>query len=258
MATDEQGGTRAVVPGGNNTMRWCGDIHIDHVTPPEDSILRALGVPPGHAVNNRTRDAVAAGLEELRTIAEASGVFASIGKKEFADIYEGEGDNAVPSPLAEIFPRADELALFAVTLGTPVSERIAELFTSSEYALGGALDAAASEAAELTADHIARTVLGKARHAGRATAATRALGYSPGYCGWNLTGQRALFAALEPGSIGIALTDSCLMDPVKSVSGVVVLGPADTHDFDDHYDFCSQCSTHDCRDRIRRIREPGA
>jgi len=239
-------------------MNWRGDIHIDHVTPPEANILRALGVPRGHAVNSRTRDAVAAGLEELRTIAEPSGVFASVGGCEFADIYEGEGDNEVPSPVAEIFPRADELALFAVTLGTRVSERIAALFSSSEYALGGVLDAAASEAAELTATHVARTVLAKARHAGRATDETRALGYSPGYCGWNLTGQRALFTALAPGEIGITLTRSCLMKPVKSVSGVVVLGPAQIHDFDDDYDFCTQCATHDCRERIRCISDHGA
>jgi len=236
-------------------MNWRGDIHIEHVMPPEANILRALGVPPGHAVNNRTREAVAAGLEELRTIAEPRGVFAGVAESEFASIYEGEGDNAVPSPLAEIFPRADELALFAVTLGTPVSERIAELFTSSEYALGGALDAAASEAAEMTASHVVQTVLGKVRHAGRATDETRALGYSPGYCGWNLTGQRALFAALDPGAIGITLSDSCLMEPVKSVSGVVVIGPARIHDFNDDYDFCAECATRDCRDRIRRITE---
>ncbi len=236
-------------------MNWRGDIHIDHVTPPEANILRALGVPNGHAVNSRTRDAVAAGLEELRTIAEPSGVFASVDRSHFADIYEGDGDNAVPSPLAEIFPRADELALFAVTLGTPVSERIAALFTSREYALGAALDAAASEAAELTATHVTDTVLAKLRHAGRATAETRALEYSPGYCGWSLTGQRALFAALEPGRIGITLTNSCLMEPVKSVSGVVVIGPAGIHDFNDDYGFCTDCATHDCRDRIRRISE---
>ncbi len=239
-------------------MRWSGDIHIDHVMPTDRTVLRALGVPDGRELREPTRAAVAAGIAELHTVAAPSGIFATVGKDEFRKIYEGDGDNAKTTPLDLVFPRADELALFAVTLGAAVSERIAELFAAGEYALGGALDAAASEATELTATHVARTVLGKVRHAGRATDATRALGYSPGYCGWNITGQRALFAAFEPGRVGITLTDSCLMEPVKSVSGVVVIGRADIHDFDDDYDFCSECATHDCRDRIRRISEPNA
>ncbi len=234
-------------------MRWRGDIHIDHVTPSESDVLRALGVPEGRELREPTRAAVTAGIEELRNVAAPSGVFASVGKDEFEAIYQGEGDNAAVTPLASVFPRADELALFAVTLGAPVSGRIAALFDAGDYALGGALDAAASETAELTATHIARTVLAKVRHAGRATDETRALGYSPGYCGWNLTGQRALFDTLDPARVGITLTESCLMEPIKSVSGVIVIGPACIHDFDDDYDFCAECAAHDCRDRIRRV-----
>lgn len=237
-------------------MRWEGDIHLDRVVPEPAAVLRALGVPDAHEPNERTRDAVAAGLKELREVAAPSGVFAGVSASEFARIYEGEGDNASPSPLADVFPLANELALFAVTLGAKTSERIIKLFEAGDYALGGVLDAAASEAAELAAEHITRKTLGKARHAGHAGAHTQALRYSPGYCGWNLTGQRALFAALEPAKIGITLTDSCLMEPVKSISGVIVMGPVGIHDFDDEYAFCAECQSHECRDRIRRLTEP--
>ncbi|MCD4689845.1 hypothetical protein K8S17_00120, partial [bacterium] len=68
-------------------------------------------------------------------------------------------------------------------------------------------------------------------------------------CGWDLTGQRALFAALEPARIGITLTDRCLMEPETSISGVVLMGPAGTHEFADDYAFCTECRTHECRDR---------
>jgi hypothetical protein len=96
-------------------------------------------------------------------------------------------------------------------------------------------------------------VLADARGDGGADAASRILRYSPGYCGWNLTGQRALFAALGPEEIGIHLTDSCLMEPVKSISGVMVMGPADIHRFTDDYSFCLTCPTHDCRRRIKGL-----
>jgi hypothetical protein len=239
-------------------MRWSGDIHMDRIVPEPADVLRGLGVPDDREPSARTHETIAIALDELRAIAEPRGIFEAVSPYEFARIYEGQGDNAAPSPLASVFPRADGLTLFAVTLGARTSLRIAALFSAGDYSLGGILDAAASEATERAAEHITSKVLGKARHAGRAGTQTRALSYSPGYCGWNLTGQRALFAALEPGRIGITLTDTCLMKPVKSISGVVVVGSADIHDFDDDYDFCSECATHDCRDRIRRINEPDA
>ena len=96
-------------------------------------------------------------------------------------------------------------------------------------------------------------MLKDARTGGRADAASRILRYSPGYCGWNLTGQRALFTALGPEEIGIHLTESCLMEPVKSISGVAVIGPADIHGFTDDYSFCAACPTHDCRRRIKEL-----
>lgn len=48
--------------------------------------------------------------------------------------------------------------------------------------------------------------------------------YSPGYCGWKLTEQTNLFSLLPESPCGIELTDSCLMIPVKSISGVIATG----------------------------------
>ena len=49
--------------------------------------------------------------------------------------------------------------------------------------------------------------------------------FSPGYCGWHVSEQQKLFSlfpAFRP--CGIRLTDSSLMLPIKSVSGVIGLG----------------------------------
>lgn len=48
--------------------------------------------------------------------------------------------------------------------------------------------------------------------------------YSPGYCGWKLTDQRLLFSLFPDAPCGIELTDSCLMYPIKSVSGIIGIG----------------------------------
>lgn len=50
--------------------------------------------------------------------------------------------------------------------------------------------------------------------------------FSPGYCGWHVKEQPSFFSLFqEPEPCGIHLTDSCLMMPVKSVSGIIGIGP---------------------------------
>ncbi len=234
-------------------MKKLIDIPPAFAVPTKDAVLRAMGVPSGSEQGERVDRLVADALDELRRTACPRGVVASVTAMEFAAIYEGEGDNDSPSPLLSIFPRAEVLTLFAVTLGASLSDRVSALFDDGKVALGATLDAAASEGTERAGIHLDGIVLEDARTNGRAGAASRILRYSPGYCGWNLTGQRALFAALGPEEIGIHLTESCLMEPVKSISGVMVVGPAEIHKFTDDYSFCSTCPTHDCRRRIKEL-----
>lgn len=48
--------------------------------------------------------------------------------------------------------------------------------------------------------------------------------YSPGYCGWSVAEQKGIFALLPETFCGVSLNDSCLMHPIKSVSGIVAIG----------------------------------
>lgn len=48
--------------------------------------------------------------------------------------------------------------------------------------------------------------------------------YSPGYCGWNVREQHQLFKFLPNNYCGISLTDTALMIPIKSVSGIIGIG----------------------------------
>ena len=48
--------------------------------------------------------------------------------------------------------------------------------------------------------------------------------YSPGYCNWPITDQKALFSIVGENPTGILLNDSCLMSPMKSVSGIIGIG----------------------------------
>lgn len=49
--------------------------------------------------------------------------------------------------------------------------------------------------------------------------------YSPGYCNWALTSQNELFRIIgDDNNLGITLSESCLMQPIKSISGIIGIG----------------------------------
>ncbi len=48
--------------------------------------------------------------------------------------------------------------------------------------------------------------------------------FSPGYCGWHVSQQQLLFPLFAGHTCGVHLTDSSLMVPIKSVSGIIGLG----------------------------------
>jgi len=48
--------------------------------------------------------------------------------------------------------------------------------------------------------------------------------YSPGYCNWKLTEQSLIFSLLPDNPCGVSLTESCLMLPIKSASGIIGIG----------------------------------
>ncbi|NMA75425.1 MAG: hypothetical protein GX963_15035 [Bacteroidales bacterium] len=48
--------------------------------------------------------------------------------------------------------------------------------------------------------------------------------YSPGYCNWNLIEQHDLFKLIGNNPIGMSLSNSALMNPIKSVSGIIGIG----------------------------------
>lgn len=53
--------------------------------------------------------------------------------------------------------------------------------------------------------------------------------FSPGYCGWHVSEQQQLFPLFSGHTCGVRLTPSSLMLPIKSVSGIIGLGPDVRH-----------------------------
>lgn len=224
--------------------------------PHREAVLRQLDVPAGAALAEGVEPAWAEAAELLAGCAAPAGVLAEISAEEFGEVYRGEGRNDPLTPVGEILGRADRLALFAVTLGEGVTQALATCFAGDDFACACILDAMASVAAEGVADAAERRYEALLREGGWAAREGAVLRYSPGYCGWDITGQRKLFARLEPARVGITLSDSCLMRPLKSVSGVMIAGPREIHMFAPGYDACGRCANRTCTERQRSLAGP--
>jgi hypothetical protein len=231
-------------------VREVFEIAPGDVEPTRGSILPAIGMPPGAEPTAAVEAALDAAFGAYRRHARPRAIVQQVDSATFGVVLAGEGRNAEPTPVRAALPAARALVLFAATLGHGVSEAITRHFARRELVEGTLLDAVASAAADRTADEAARRALHMLVAAGDVPSGTAALPYSPGYCGWHVSGQGRLFAELEPGEIGIALRPSFLMEPLKSVSGVIVLAAAEALEIDPEFPACAECSGQECRDRM--------
>lgn len=72
--------------------------------------------------------------------------------------------------------------------------------------------------------------------------------FSPGYGDWDLQEQKKVFAILKCDKIGLTLTASGMMAPVKSVTAIIGINhqsPACTGETKSKK-HCGDCASHDC------------
>lgn len=108
------------------------------------------------------------------------------------------------------------LICYVVSIGQEIEEKVRELSTGGgdvfqAYLLNGLGSGAADLVAHDLQKHIEHQNGGQLKR------------LSPGFHDWPLTDQRVIFQLLKPEStIGVRLTDACLMQPLKSTSGIMI------------------------------------
>jgi hypothetical protein len=230
-------------------------FHAAEIVPCRRDVLRRMEMPADAAISPELETILAGALARFLEIADPVGLVDSISCEEFSEIYRGEGRNAPATPLQTIAVRAERLSLFVATVGQPLSDEIGEAFVSGDPAFGLVLDALATEGVNRLAYRLGADALECERNARRVSREAVVLPYSPGSCGWHMSGQRALFGAIKSGTIGVSLGRSCLMSPIKSVSGVFVAGPPHVHRVRPRYAFCDECATRECLSRMASLRK---
>jgi Vitamin B12 dependent methionine synthase, activation domain len=142
----------------------------------------------------------------------------SIDKAESFNI-EGVTFN-VGKKIARQLRNADGGALFICTAGAGIGQRSKVLMAAGDLIEGYILDVIGSVTVEAAIDKIQYSFEYELTKSGKKMTNR----YSPGYCGWALSEQKQFFALFPENQCGIKISDSCLMDPIKSVSGVIGFG----------------------------------
>jgi hypothetical protein len=232
-------------------MNGITNFELEDARPRPEEVLSAQELPEREALSARLRDLLDNAFEEFDAHAEPRAIAGELSQADLEGVLDGFDGPVGDTVIGQIYPRGEAFALYVATLGTPLAERIRELFATNDLGRGWMLDAVASSGADRLSSLLSTRYeeeLGRDGHP-----SPRVLPYSPGYCGWTVRGQRNLFARLGPEAIGVTLNDSCLMTPIKSVSGVLVAGPGEIHRFRPDFAFCDECRTHACGARMASV-----
>jgi len=219
--------------------------------PDAREVLSAQGLPEGDALAPRLHRLLDEAMSTAAALVEPRAVCEELSAERFGSVLAPLDVPPEDLVVGGVYPRAQALALFVATLGEPLPARIRQLFDEDALAQAWMLDAVASAGADLLAERLGERY--RQTLVARGMDGVRVLPYSPGYCGWPTRGQRPLFDALRPEEIGVTLNDSCLMSPIKTVSGVLVAGPAEAHKFRPEFPFCDDCQTRECGRRMASI-----
>jgi hypothetical protein len=149
--------------------------------------------------------------------------------------------NIVTAQLKE----SEKVALFICTIGPAMETWAKKLSSEGDATLSYIVDTVASVTEEQAVDVLHDYIAMQMKMRGLKITNR----YSPGYCNWTVSEQHLLFSFFPPNFCGITLTESALMIPIKSVSGIIGIGAAVKR-----VDYtCDKCGVKDCTYRSIRV-----
>lgn len=115
---------------------------------------------------------------------------------------------------------AEKIAVFICTAGQGFSDYSRKYNKEGEYLKGYIVDTMGSVVVEKSMDFIQSELEKQVQSEGMKITNR----YSPGYCNWPVDDQKLLFSLVPAHTCEISLSASCLMVPIKSVSGIIGIG----------------------------------
>ena len=189
----------------------------------------------------------------FQDIAQPIGLVEDFDADEFPGLYNGNGLNAADGPVPSIAARAKATALMAATMGDAVALKCKEFMTQGKASISYMLNAVCAVGADRLGCKMCRVFRERLLSENGETPDIKVQYYSPGHCGWHISGQEKLFAALHPDEIGMSLDAHFIMYPFKSISGILAAGLMEIHRFNNDFSFCAHCRSYKCAERIRQL-----
>ncbi len=218
------------------------EVHDIEVSVAIDDLLGPLGYGKGGAVEPSIMEQILSETDRCKQTIYGKAIHACVGITHAAgrDAFEANGVTINDETLTSSLDGAESLAVAVCTVGAGIDELIGEHFGRGDFLGGMIADVFASRAVEAAAEKCAALICAEARR--HNLSASRHL--SPGYGKWDVSGQRAVFALLDPSPIGVSLNEHCMMQPRKSVSFVLPLLKGEVRPEQRRH--CQECGFENC------------
>jgi hypothetical protein len=217
---------------------------IDELTLDIEYLSAMLGFPDGD-LPEPFGEYVAQAIHEAESLCDIRGAFRFSENSGFSvnnsHIKIDGLEFGIGKTVAKELRNANSAAFFICTAGEGISRRSQDLLKGDDPVFGYVFDLLGSMIVESATDLLQAEIKQMALSEGFQITNR----YSPGYCKWSVADQHKLFSFFPPNCCGIRLTDSALMHPIKSVSGIIGIGVAVS--FREYT--CNLCSQVDCFQR---------
>lgn len=140
--------------------------------------------------------------------------------------------------VARFFKHMTNVAIFVCSAGQEVADRAKQLTQEGELIEGYLVDVLGSVIVEKAMDNVQSILQNDMKKRGLHISNR----YSPGYCDWDVMEQQQLFSFFPEKFCHVSLSDSSLMSPVKTVSGMIAIGEKVCF----HKHVCHSCSSVNC------------
>jgi hypothetical protein len=187
---------------------------------PAERVLAELGCDQSTAAGKEIKNILDEFIEKSPAVLRLRGIYrilpvTSANKKRVC-IENG----SIPSPMFARMATESDGDRFIVFMIATAGDEWHKIFPEDDSLLTQyALDRLGSELAELAADLVEAEWRREAEERGLVPGSR----FSPGYCDWELAGQRLIFDVLDAEKIGASLTEHYVMVPEKTVSAAALL-----------------------------------
>ncbi len=96
------------------------NIPLNQIQPDRPGVLETQGMPRDAVVPPRVKNLYDEAVDCFKQKVAPAAIQKRITQSEFENLYKGLGNNEKVTPLETIFPRAQQLFMFALTLGPAI------------------------------------------------------------------------------------------------------------------------------------------